>query len=949
MKYKEFGIKIKPSVFLACLAGLLGLLLVVIFSPVLGSKANAAAGIYKTVNFQGKVVNTSGTNIADASYSFKFRIYSSAAADTASPCAATCLWEETKSLTTVNSIFQTNLGDTTVFPVAVNFNSDTLYLAVIFNGDTEMTPRIRLTAGPYAFNSDQLGGLASSSYAQLSPASQQTGFLNVTGNITSGGVMQANTVDSASAATLLNIGTTNATLGINLNQNTSLNANKSLTFAAGSGNFDQSASTGTLSTASGAISINGNTSIAATKTFTAQGTGVFRTNSGFAFQVQNSSNTAILNVDTVAARVGIATAGVAPAYTLDINGNAGVTGDLFLGAGTTRTIQIAAAASGPGDTLALRGGAAGTAGANGGNVLLSGGAGNGAGARGVVLLDTPAFTTNTNTSCTVSCTIIQSNIDNGSAIIVTTTNPALVITMPDPTNTTAGRVIYVTGGNGSNDFALNLNGGATLVSIAMRQNSTATLIWNGVDWTAAGASSSTTLQAAYDNTLASAGGAEIVLNNSSTSDGFTIRNSPNNPILGSVFEVQSSIGSNLLSVKNNAVEYIKNGGAEANSTFTSDWQAIGVGTVNRNTNLTFVATGQASALVSTPATASTGARIAVTAALATSTTYQVSMTGQIPSGTFTTLEVLYSRDGTSTVPCGTYSTQTLTIGGWSKVTCIFTTDATTPTAPIMFIRQTDAVARTFYIDNLSVTLSTAISTPSNVQFGGGIYGGPVTLLTLDRASSPPIANGNNVYYGSMYYDTTSGRIQCYQANGWGACGSAPDNFINLVPEYSGAVLNGTGIGTLTADFCANQSAVLAINLSLCSTGQALNFYKWTSPQATQQTYSIYITYQLPGLFKQFQSDSTVQLTARVDNTTNAAVTYEMFRSEGGTVTACGTETAVTTTANTWQTVGINGNEATGCGFSTSSANNFAIFKINVKAKSNANAYVSTLSFTVSNQ
>ena len=404
-----------------------------------------------------------------------------------------------------------------------------------------------------------------------------------------------------------------------------------------------------------------------------------------------------------------------------------------------------------------------------------------------------------------------------------------------------------------------------------------------------------------------------------------------------------------MSVKNNAVEYIKNGGAEANSTFTSDWQAIGVGTVNRNTNLTFVATGQASALVSTPATASTGARIAVTAALATSTTYQVSMTGQIPSGTFTTLEVLYSRDGTSTVPCGTYSTQTLTIGGWSKVTCIFTTDATTPTAPIMFIRQTDAVARTFYIDNLSVTLSTAISTPSNVQFGGGIYGGPVTLLTLDRASSPPIANGNNVYYGSMYYDTTSGRIQCYQANGWGACGSAPDNFINLVPEYSGAVLNGTGIGTLTADFCANQSAVLAINLSLCSTGQALNFYKWTSPQATQQTYSIYITYQLPGLFKQFQSDSTVQLTARVDNTTNAAVTYEMFRSEGGTVTACGTETAVTTTANTWQTVGINGNEATGCGFSTSSANNFAIFKINVKAKSNANAYVSTLSFTVSNQ
>jgi hypothetical protein len=106
-----------------------------------------------------------------------------------------------------------------------------------------------------------------------------------------------------------------------------------------------------------------------------------------------------------------------------------------------------------------------------------------------------------------------------------------------------------------------------------------------------------------------------------------------------------------------------------------------------------------------------------------------------------------------------------------------------------------------------------------------------------------------------------------------------------------------------------------------------------------------VSYQLPSTFKAFASDTTVQLTGRVDNTTNAAVTYEMFRSESGTVAACGTETTVTTSTNTWQTVGINGNESTGCGFTTSSANAFVIFKINVKANSNANAYVSTLSFT----
>jgi len=214
----------------------------------------------------------------------------------------------------------------------------------------------------------------------------------------------------------------------------------------------------------------------------------------------------------------------------------------------------------------------------------------------------------------------------------------------------------------------------------------------------------------------------------------------------------------------------------------------------------------------------------------------------------------------------------------------------------------------------------------------------------------------------MYYDTTSGRIQCYQANGWGACGNAPDTYTNLSPEYPGAVLagpgngNATGVGTMTAEFCSNQSGVLTLNISLCGTGQALNYYNWTSPQPSQQTYSVYVSYQLPGGFKKFQSDDTVQLTARVDNTANADVTFEMFRSQGGTLTQCGTATDIITQdgtqpaqANTWITYGINGNESTSCGFNTSSANSFVIFKINMKAQSNAHAYVGALSFTITNQ
>ncbi len=233
---------------------------------------------------------------------------------------------------------------------------------------------------------------------------------------------------------------------------------------------------------------------------------------------------------------------------------------------------------------------------------------------------------------------------------------------------------------------------------------------------------------------------------------------------------------------------------------------------------------------------------------------------------------------------------------------------------------------------------------SSVQIGDGSdTSGSSTLLTLDRSAGPPVAD-DDAYLGSMYYDTTIGRIQCYEAGGWGSCGSPPDNIVNLDPEYAGAVLNGSGIGTMTADFCANESGVLSVNSSLCEEGEALNFYRWASPQATQQTYGIYITYQLPSTFDGFASDETVQLTARRDNS-NAEVSYEMFRNQDGQITQCGTETVVTTVDNVWQTVGINGDEATDCGFTAASANGYVIFKINMKASNNANAYSSTLTFT----
>lgn len=910
----------------------------VVVSMSVSTPARAAAGINKTISFQGKVVNSNGTNVADGSYTFRFRIYTSQApTDATSTCSAnSCLWEESKNISTVNGIFQTYLGDGVSLPGGIDFNSDTLYLGVQFNGDTEMNPRIRLSAVPYAFNADKLNGLSSSNFVQLSPASQQTGSINVSSDITTGGTFQGNALDTA-AANAINIATNNAT---------SINIGKSA----------------------------GGTSISILGTLTA------KTVSGFdsptAYQIQGSSGYTILDVDTQAGRVGIATGSQNPSYPLDVHGDIGTTGNLHFVTGSTANIDVAVNSGGAGYNLKVSGGAAGTGNSNGGDLLLAGGAGTGTGAQGLVQLSPTVFTASAGQSFStagLTYTLSQSSVDMTNSIPVTAGAANITVNVPDPTQKVAGRILYVTAQSGSSDFTLNLNATRTTIPIAMRQNSTATLIWNGTDWTAAGASSSTTLQAAYDNTLASAGGAEIVLNNTPTANGLTIRNSPSNPINGPVFEVQTSIGTELLAVNSFATEYASNGGAEDSTTFNSNWAVIGAGSVNRNnTDPTYYATGQASVQVNTaPNAPNTGVRNYFSANLpSTATTYQVSFTGKLDatSPAFNSLDVEYSPDGSTLVPCTSYSGTSLVSSTWTKITCTFTSTASATSSQLL-IRQLDNIAngRTFYIDNLSVTRNDSSSTPANLQVGGGSYGGNVTLFTLDRSSSPPVAAGNQTLYGSMYYDTTSGRIQCYQANGWGACGSAPDTYVNLAPEYPNAVLGGsgttgngttssttpTGVGTMTAEFCSNQANLLVLNASLCGSGQAFNYYHWTSPQATQQTYSIYVTYQLPGGFKKFQSDSTVQLTARVDNTTNAAVTYEMFRNEGGQVYRCydGTnlETPVTTSANTWQTVGINGNEATGCGFSTSSANNFVIFKINMKATSNANAYVGALSFTVSNQ
>lgn len=215
------------------------------------------------------------------------------------------------------------------------------------------------------------------------------------------------------------------------------------------------------------------------------------TNSTSAFTIQNAAQTnSVIQADTTNNRVGIALgSSESPGY------------DLAFGGGSNHTIAINQAPSaGVGSALTIQGGSASGAGNyNGGNLVLAGGAGVGTGAQGLVALSASAYTAGTNAACATSCTITQSNVDNYSTILVSTSAAGLTITLPAPTNTTAGRILYITTQSGSNDYTLTANASPNTVNVAMRQNATAAMIWNGTAWTPGGASNATTLQAVYNN------------------------------------------------------------------------------------------------------------------------------------------------------------------------------------------------------------------------------------------------------------------------------------------------------------------------------------------------------------------------------------------------------------------------------------------------------------------
>jgi hypothetical protein len=106
-----------------------------------------AAGAPQLVNVQGLLTNSGDEPVADGTYEVTFAIYDD-------DNSGSALWTEVRNVTTEDGLFTIILGETSPLPESL-FDIAELWLGITVSGDTEMTPRQRLTSVPYALNTPE--------------------------------------------------------------------------------------------------------------------------------------------------------------------------------------------------------------------------------------------------------------------------------------------------------------------------------------------------------------------------------------------------------------------------------------------------------------------------------------------------------------------------------------------------------------------------------------------------------------------------------------------------------------------------------------------------------------------------------------------------------------------------------------------------------------------------
>lgn len=303
-----------------------GFLVIAIIAMTFASfSAHVYAATDSTVNFQARLMTNGGAIVPDGNYNVEFKLYNALTSSGSSQGSCNldpaCLWTETRTganqVRVANGYLTVNLGSVTAFPTTINWDQD-LYLGMNIGGtgtaswDGEMSPRLHLTAVPYAFRAGQL--------AQFNSSNSKTATLSFTAPTANDAIV----LPDASGTVCLQ---SSAACGFALSSGSgSYIQNGTITQAA---NFNvQAATSGSVAgvlqaNAAGSGDIldleNGAGTVIASFGSTGSVLHKTTTNATTAFQIQNASGSSIFNVDTTNSRIGINT--TSPTEAADVVGN----------------------------------------------------------------------------------------------------------------------------------------------------------------------------------------------------------------------------------------------------------------------------------------------------------------------------------------------------------------------------------------------------------------------------------------------------------------------------------------------------------------------------------------------------------------------------------------------------------------------------------------------------
>ncbi|HUD05879.1 MAG TPA: hypothetical protein VMR18_03140, partial [Candidatus Saccharimonadales bacterium] len=253
--------------------------------------ANAATN--GDINFQARLLTIGGAVVPDGTYNVDFKLYSTQSTgggQAVGTCTDTggfdCEWEEnhtsTNRISVSDGYLSANLGSITAFPSTINWNQQQ-WLTMNIGGigasptwDGEMTPRIQLTALPYAFTAGQL----------------QT-FNSVSGF---SAVLQFTA--PASANDTLTLPDASGTICLDSSSACGFTSGSGTAFLVGGNTVAGTATLGTISN----FGLNIETDSNVVESLSSSGAAVFQntTNSTLAFQVQNAADEPIFDVGTQA-------------------------------------------------------------------------------------------------------------------------------------------------------------------------------------------------------------------------------------------------------------------------------------------------------------------------------------------------------------------------------------------------------------------------------------------------------------------------------------------------------------------------------------------------------------------------------------------------------------------------------------------------------------------------